>query len=348
MRISVIIATYNRADLLQDCLAQLRRQRYHPGDEVIVADNASTDHTAAVIAEAAEGFPVPLRRIHETTPGKTPALNAGIAAATGEILALTDDDVVVADDWVPVIRQLFTDPDMALAGGRVDPRWERPAPRWLRVEQHDRYTRMSSPLALLHYGSRQVLGRRTAVGANMTVRRDVLEAVGGFAPHLGRVRGTLMCGEDHDFCLRVVAAGFKAIYTPELRVRHWVPAERTRLSYHVRWFFWSGVTNAMLDATEPSTRPLVLGAPAYLWKRLLLAPFGALRDALRGNRAAAAEQIVEGAFAAGYICKSLRSGWERQETDARRQQAPQLPASAQSPAIPVPGVETGKLVEKEG
>ena len=88
---------------------------------------------------------------------------------------------------------------------------------------------MSSPLALLHYGEAQDLGRRTAVGANMAVRRSVFEALGGFAPHLGKRRGTLLGGEDHDFCQRAVAAGYRCEYRPELRVRHWVPAERTRL-----------------------------------------------------------------------------------------------------------------------
>ena len=63
------------------------------------------------------------------------------AAAHGSILALTDDDVLVADDWIPTIREIFTDPSIALVGGRVEPNWERPAPRWLRIERNGHFTK---------------------------------------------------------------------------------------------------------------------------------------------------------------------------------------------------------------
>ena len=302
MTISVVIATYNRAPLLREALEHLGRQRYQEGDEVIVVDNASTDTTADVIARAAAGFPVALRRVRETTPGKTPALNAGLAAAKGQIFALTDDDVLVADDWIDTIRRIFRDESLALAGGRVDPRWERPAPSWLRVEQQDCYGPMASPLALLHYGDAQPLGHRTAVGANLIVRRDVLQALGGFAPHLGRQRGTLLCGEDHDFCRRAVSAGYVCEYRPELRVRHWVPANRVRLRYYLRWFFWSGVTDAVLKTDhEKNAAPV-----RHLLRRILSAPPAALAYLIAGRQADAAERMMDGAFAFGYLWESLK------------------------------------------
>ncbi len=174
MRISVLITTYNRAALLEVTLQALRVQSYAPDDEVIVVDNGSLDETATVIARAAADFPVPLRQIRETTPGKPAALRAGVRTASGDVLALTDDDVLVSDDWVATVRQIFSDPSMALVGGRVDPLWERPAPSWLHIDDaRGRYSSMCSPLALLHYGEAQELGPRTAVGANLigTARR---------------------------------------------------------------------------------------------------------------------------------------------------------------------------------
>jgi GT2 family glycosyltransferase len=343
MRISVVVATYNRSALLRESLEHLRRQQYEPGDEVIVVDNASTDDTAALLAGAAQGFPVPLRGLRETEPGKTAALNTGIRAAQGAILALTDDDVLVADNWIATIRELFREGELALVGGRVDPRWESSgAPAWLRIERNGHYTRMTSPLALQHYGPRQALGARTAVGANMVVRRDVVLALGGFSANLGRLRGTLMCGEDHEFCQRLVGAGYRAVYDPTLTVRHWVPAERARLRYYLRWFFWSGVTNATLDGPV-STGARFLSTPRYIWGQLLRGAVSAARSIIRGDRVDAASALMETAFATGYIWQELRgrSGW--QETSSERQQAPQLPAPPQSPALPIPGVETGKL-----
>ena len=313
--ISVVIATYNRAALLRNALEQLGRQKYAPGDEVIVVDNGSADDTPRVIADAAARFPVPLRHLRETTPGKTAALNTGLAAARGDLLALTDDDVLVGDAWIETIRAIFGSAPVDLVGGRVDPAWERPAPRWLRVEATDgdaAYGPMSSPLALLHYGAAQELGHRTAVGANMAVKRELVTALGGMSPHLGRHRGTLLCGEDHDFCQRAVAAGYRCEYRPELQVRHWVPAGRTTLGYFLRWFFWSGVTQAVLDADAALDRARL---PRYFVGQLVAAPLGALKHLLTGRRADAAARLTDAAFALGYI--SQRFG-KRRGTDGAR------------------------------
>jgi hypothetical protein len=170
---------------------------------------------------------------------------------------------------------------------------------------------MSSPLALLHYGKAQPLGARTAVGANIAVRRSVLEALGGFAPYLGRNRGTLLCGEDHDFCQRVVGAGYRAEYRPELRVRHWVPAVRLRLRYFVRWFFWSGVTNAVLeeDTRRRAGDPTPPAVPLYLVRRLATASISMVARLLLGRIRAAARCVMEISFALGFIGQHIYERW---------------------------------------
>jgi glycosyltransferase involved in cell wall biosynthesis len=306
MNISIVIATYNRAALLQTTLAELRREAFEPGDEVIVVDNASTDTTPQVIARAARGFPAPLHYLREATPGKTPALNAGIAAARGEVLALTDDDVFLAADWVATLRGVFREPSLALVGGRIDPRWERPAPRWLKVWQDGKYGQISAPLGLLHYGEAQTLGARTVLGANMAIRRSVLSALGGFAPHLGRHRGTLHCGEDHDVCQRAAAAGYRCEYRPELRVEHWVPAERARMLYFLRWFFWSGVTHAVLE--EDEGKRLARHARVlrhFLVRRFMMPIVAAVGHSLSGRTSDAAAQMMDAAFAVGYMTQRV-------------------------------------------
>ena len=322
MTVSILVSTFNRAALLQQTLDRLRQQQYEPGDELIVVDNASTDGTAEVIEAAVRTFPVPVRHLHESKAGKSWALNQAIAAARGEILALTDDDVLVADDWLPTLRKIFADPAIALVGGRVDPRWERPAPEWLRVDEGEHYGGMSAPLALLHYGDAQELRDRSAVGANMGVRRRVVEQVGGFATHLGRRAGTLLCGEDHDLCARAIAAGFRCEYRPELRVRHWVPANRLTLRYFVRWFFWSGITEVVLERTVPAA---YAGSPA---RRNLPREFisGLLRgfaDFVRRRQADAALHLMDAACALGRMLQHGRDWWNG---DARDEQQPALAA----------------------
>src|SRR5205823_695606 len=133
MKASVIIATYNRATLLDECLAQLAAQQFVSGDEVLVVDNGSTDRTAAVVAAHERRFPVPLRALEERRPGKSRALAAAISVAAGEILAFTDDDVKVESGWLHAIRRAMDNPAIALAGGPITPQWEGPPPRWLRL-----------------------------------------------------------------------------------------------------------------------------------------------------------------------------------------------------------------------
>src|SRR5256885_4180113 len=100
MKFSVVIATYNRADEMVRTLESLSTLQATEPWEVIIVDNNSTDNTKEVVLKAAETFPVPLYYLHETQQGRSAALNTGIKAAQGEIIATTDDDVRLESDWL--------------------------------------------------------------------------------------------------------------------------------------------------------------------------------------------------------------------------------------------------------
>lgn len=300
MTISVVIATFNRARMLDECLASLAWQAFHDGDETIVVDNGSHDDTREVIERHRRSWPGRLITCAEPRPGKSIALGTALAAASGEILAFTDDDVDVGDGWLAAIRDAMGDGVTALVGGPVAPRWEASPPRWLRFERNG-YGRLAAPLALLDYGDRAVpLGVRAALGANLAVRRDVVARLGGFAPRLGKLRGTLRSGEDHDLCMRVARAGLKATYWPAARVTHFVPAERMRVRYFLEWFFWSGITHASLDRHEQAAGRSVAGVPAYLARRFVTGVLGACAAAAVGDSTRAVDRAIDAAFAAGY------------------------------------------------
>jgi glycosyltransferase involved in cell wall biosynthesis len=299
---SIIIATYNRADLLDECLTHLAQQQFEPDDTVLIADNGSTDHTAAVVARHAADFPVSLRRIFEPTPGKSYAVAAALSVATGDIIALTDDDVRVTDEWLVHLKGALADSHIGLVGGPVEPHWQRPAPRWLQLAGH---RRLGAPLGLLDYGAAPTaLGQRTLLGANMAVRRSVLLTLGGYATHLGKLRGTLLSGEDHELCERVQAAGFGARYVPAARVRHLVPAERMRIRYFLHWFYWSGVTKAAME-TQRRQAHAWFGVPAHLLRQFVQGLAGAAASVLRGRTPAAVDRALDSAFALGYAASRL-------------------------------------------
>ncbi len=299
MTTSVVIATFNRARLLDECLEHLRQQAFCPGDEVVLVDNHSVDETQAVIARHARAFPALIIHLDEPRPGKSHALARALAVARGTVLAFTDDDVNVAPDWLAEIRRTMSDEGVALVGGPVAPRWERRPPRWLGSDPTR--GRLAAPLALLDYGPQPgPLGARAAIGANLAVRRDVLRRVGGFATTVGKLTGTLLSGEDSDLCQRVGAAGFRTAYVPSARVFHWVPAARVRVRYFLSWYFWSGISYALLeDASTPAGRAIA-GVPLYLMRRLVAGTLGAAAAIATGRGSAAMERITEAAFAAGY------------------------------------------------
>ena len=303
--VSVIIATYNRAVLLSECLDHLVRQPFQPGDEIIVVDNGSTDATSGVI-RAHLGAGVKVIGLAEARAGKSHAVAAALAIARGDILAFTDDDVNVDAGWLDAIRSAMgRSAAVALIGGPVEPRWETTPPLWLRFGRG--YGRLAAPLALLDYGDAPIdLGPRTVLGANMAVRRSVIEQLGGFATHLGKLRGTLLSGEDQELCRRVQRAGFRARYCPGALVRHWVPASRMRVSYFLRWFFWSGITNAELDGQYPREARTLFGVPLHFFKVFATSVAAGIAAAGMLRWHTAVDRATEAAFAAGYAAR--RSG----------------------------------------
>lgn len=310
MTISVVIATYNRAPLLVRCLTALRCQPFERQDDVIVADNGSTDDTRAVLERAAAGFPVPLRVVVERQPGKSVAVARAVGVSRAEVLALTDDDVLAEPGWLEAVREAMAEPGVALAGGPVLPAYAARVPGWLDLEDGHGIGRMGAPLGLLQYsGGRAPLGPRVVLGANLAVRRDAFIEGGGYQPPLGKLRGTLLSGEDHDLCDRIQAAGRQAIYEPTMRVRHLVPRERMRLAYFLRWFFWSGMTHAALERTRPAAPPgrRLFGMPAHAIKDLGAASLLTAASTLRAAWPHAADHATRLAFDAGYLWASLKA-----------------------------------------
>ncbi len=117
--VSVVIPVYNCADTIMTCLESIFAQTY-PRDhlEVILVDDGSMDGTAAIAKAAAVTLNEHLTLITQANAGPAAARNAGIRAATGEIVAFTDADCVAAHDWLECLVRAFDQhPDVAGVGG---------------------------------------------------------------------------------------------------------------------------------------------------------------------------------------------------------------------------------------
>jgi GT2 family glycosyltransferase len=190
-----------------------------------------------------------------------------LARARGDLLVLTDDDVMPATGWLAAFTAALQQTGADYAVGRIHPLWEAQPPAWMSPELY-------GVLAVPVGGSRRltisngVNDHVMPLGANMAVRRHVLTRIGGWNPDLGKLQGTLRTGEDHEFALRMLKAGFVGVYEPTAVVHHRVTADRLRLSYFRQWFFDNGGIEARLEHDYPTATHYWLDAPRYLWRRL--------------------------------------------------------------------------------
>ncbi|WP_246561785.1 glycosyltransferase [Streptomyces roseirectus] len=219
---TVVIATRERAGKLVHALDSMLAQD-HPGFEIVVVDNApATETTQDLIREK---YAERVRYLCEPMPGLALAHNTGLAAARGEVVAFTDDDVVADPRWLTELTSPFTsDPRLGCATGLILPARLR-TPAQVLLESHGGFSKGFAPRTYDPAAppSDEPLFPFTAgrfgSGAGMAFRTSVLRDVGGFDPATGA--GTLARGGDDLYgFVRVLAHGYRLRYTPSALVWH--------------------------------------------------------------------------------------------------------------------------------
>jgi GT2 family glycosyltransferase len=218
--VTVAVCTRDRPQDLACCLEALGALRY-PALELLVVDNAPATGDTEHLVLARPG----VRYVREARPGLDWARNRAIAEATGDILAFTDDDVVVEPGWVAALAAVFRDdPRVAAVTGLVLPlELETPAQRLF--EDYRSFGRGGARIrAEMAPGTGSVAARYGATGsfgtgANMAFRRRLFDELGGFDPCLGAGMPT-RGGDDLDMLFRVLKAGHALVYEPTAVVRH--------------------------------------------------------------------------------------------------------------------------------
>ena len=306
---TVLICTYNRANLLGETLDSIRATRTSLRWEVLVVDNNSSDGTREVVSSRIAEFPVRLRYLFEPRQGKSNALNTGLAATDAPIVVFTDDDVRVGARWLEAAcRPMLEDSGVDYTGGPVLPIWERPRPDWLDSTRSDLW----GTLAILDYGPERFVfeeRRRVPLGANMAVRRTLIDRIGGFDPSLGRTGNSLLGQEQAEFFCRSRGIGARGVYVPEASLQHHVPARRLTPGYFLRWWYWKGVSKARLEQRHPITEmgidlsrvPTVARVPRFMIGSAVRDLGGIVRAALQGNRVEAMRRAAMLCYFAGYV-----------------------------------------------
>ena len=230
--ITVVVCTYNRAELLRGCLESLAAQTA-PGDafEVIVVDNNSTDGTPAA-ARSFEGRVPGLRVVPEAAQGLSSARNRGWREARGAFVAFLDDDARATERWVETLVRIVGEHAPDVAGGPIRPFYTSPKPAWFKDEYELRIHQAESGWMADGYVS----------GSNFAVRRGLKDEIGEFDTRYGMSGTALAYGEETELLRRARGAGKRVYYALDLEVLHHVPAEKMDLLFAMSAAFRRGAT----------------------------------------------------------------------------------------------------------
>lgn len=284
-RVSVIICAYTieRWTDLVASVASVHAQTHAAFETVVVIDRcpellglAQTD------LRGVEVF------ANDHVGGLSGSRQTGADHARGEVLAFLDDDAIADENWLARLVSAYDDPSVLGVGGSVEPWWIDRQPGWFPPEfnwvvgcSHPGMPRFDSPV-------------RNLIGANMSMRADVLRRIGGFQMNLGRAYGDEGAGstaEETELCIRAsrLHPESRWVYSPSARVIHRVPAARTTVRYFLQRCQMEGRAKAViaqlegnsvaLQAERTYVRSLLATAVGRELRRAGAGQFGALARA---------------------------------------------------------------------
>ena len=198
-KVSIVVCSYNGARTLSDCMRSLHKIHY-PNYEVVFVDDGSKDETQEIMKE----FPW-ARNIVQENKGLSVARNVGIEASEGEIIAFTDSDCMVDQDWLYFLVHSLQQGNFAATGG---PNISPPATDWIQAAV------ASSPGSPSHILVADNIAEHVP-GCNMAYYKWALLEIGGFDPEYRKA------GDDVDVCWRIMQRGYLIGFAPTAVVWHY-------------------------------------------------------------------------------------------------------------------------------
>ena len=306
---SVVVPAWNfeRREELAVCAAAIAAQSDPPLETIVVCD-----HNPELAAWAREALPATRVVENRHERGVVGNRNSGGEAASGEVIVFTDDDTRADADWLRWLLAPFSDPTVVAVGGALEPNFAGPEPQWLPTEFFwifgCSYTGLPTTVAPI----------RNPIAANMAIRREAFERLGGFRigvpPRALSHRGKVLAGghalEDTDLGIRLRRAypEGQILYQPAALVHHNVDRGQATLSYLLRRSFEEGEGKAVLaenvgeEGLESERRHLFVTVPLGFLR--------GFRQLLGGDRHGPARSLALvagiGAAGAGYLVARLR------------------------------------------
>jgi GT2 family glycosyltransferase len=224
-KVSILFSTLNGAHTLPRMLDQLERLRAPSGGwEVIAVDNGSVDKSQSILTERVPRLP--MRVVSEPRHGKNVALNTALPLAQGDIIAFTDDDILLSTDWLVCIERIANEkPNYDIFGGPIYPVWEKPPPSWVLEGVPKFYLGWTS-------FPEGPIDAREIWGGNMAVRANVLREV--------EFDENCRMNSETEFNYRAQKVGHPCWHFHAAPAGHIIRANQLELSYFLRRAFECG------------------------------------------------------------------------------------------------------------
>jgi len=286
--ISVIICAYTEerwSDLVA-AIESVQRQTLSPREIIVVVD-----HNPNLLKRVREHIGGVLVVDNRKVKGLSAARNSGVIVAQGAVIAFLDDDAIAEKNWLEHLMACYIDPHVLGVGGKIEPLWLGTRPSWFPDEFNwvvgCTYRGMPTEKATV----------RNVIGANMSVRRHALMAIGGFRESFGCNNNTteksVTCvvgpkwlkhhagDEETEFCIRATQQWPDALwlYTPLATIQHRVPVQRTCRTF----FLWRCYDEGLGKSTLVGLYGMQAGLSperTYTFKTLPLGVMRGLTDVL--------------------------------------------------------------------
>lgn len=225
--VTIIIPTYNRSKILGKTIESCVNQSYPKESfEIIIADNNSTDNTRAVVEEWQKKSDVRITYIHEPRQGAHYARNTAAKQSDSELLYFTDDDMIADKDALRNIVKVFDmNYNVAVAGGKVLPKWEFDPPEWL-----EKYFK-NGALSLIEKSEKLIIASYDLgiYSCHQAILRSVLFECGGFNPDIEKEN--LVGNGETGLNIKILEAGYNFAYIDDSVSYHEIPRSRMTQKY---------------------------------------------------------------------------------------------------------------------
>ncbi len=263
--LTVMMATRNGADWVAQCLDSFCAMETPVGGyKLVIIDNASTDGTADIVRAYMGRLPIIL--LFQPKPGKNRALNLGLEHIEGDLVVFTDDDVIVAPDWLAQWRRAADEfPEFGIFGGSIKPYWRKAPPEWL-LEIID----IAMVYALT--GERHQDGPihpGFIFGPNMMVRAQLFAGGQRFDETVGPDgTASYTMGSETSFTVSMAAQGIRCRFVSQPTVCHIIREGQVDPDWVASRYFRSGRGDGKLRSLDYNG-PRLFGAPRYLFRYAL-------------------------------------------------------------------------------